>query len=208
MPFASPRKRSKLTPTSAQRTATSFAQPIATTSRFWNLTAPAARQGPTSVHPGPVRRAEASLLGSGWSSSNGGRIRPACARRPPAAGWGRCTAGDPDSFGCDAVSRPTGMSSGVQMRFSYVQAHKWPEAPDLAQYRAVLGCRTLTQRGTPVHFGAVATADGWDGADPLHLHQIGVAAVENGVCGEAPPTLGDNHQREDNSSRVRSRSLV
>jgi hypothetical protein len=56
----------------------------------------------------------------------------------PAAGWGRCTAGHPGSFGCEAVSRPTGMSSGVQMRFSYVQAHKWPEAPDLAQYRAVL----------------------------------------------------------------------
>jgi hypothetical protein len=33
------------------------------------------------------------------------------------------------------------------MRFSCVR-----EAPDLAQYRAVLGCRTLTQRGPPVHF--------------------------------------------------------
>jgi hypothetical protein len=44
------------------------------------------------------------------------------------------------------------------------------------------------------------TADGWDGVDPLHLQQIGVADVENGACGEAPPTLGDNHQREDNSS--------
>jgi hypothetical protein len=40
------------------------------------------------------------------------------------------------------------------MRFSYVQAHKWPVTPDLAQYRAVLGCRILTQRGPPVHFGA------------------------------------------------------
>jgi hypothetical protein len=28
------------------------------------------------------------------------------------------------------------------------------------------------------------TADGWDGADPLHLHQIGVADVENGAAGK------------------------
>jgi hypothetical protein len=68
-------------------------------------------------------------------------------------GFHRCTAGDPDSFGCEALSRPTGMSSGVQMRFSYAQAHKWPEAR-FSAVSAVLGCRTLTQRGTPVHFGA------------------------------------------------------
>ena len=40
------------------------------------------------------------------------------------------------------------------MRFSYVQAHKWPEAPDVAEYRALLGCPTPTLWGPPVHFGA------------------------------------------------------
>ena len=83
--------------------------------------------------------------------------------------------------------------------------------PQGARFSAVSGGPRMPHpdsAGHALHFGAVATADGWDGGDPLHLHQIGVAAVENGVCGEAPPTLGDNHQREDNSSRVRSRSLV
>src|SRR5205807_10186586 len=76
-----------------------------------------------------------------WRLARGGARRPV---------GGHCTAGDPESFGCEAVSRPTGMSSGVRMRFSYVQAHKWPEAPDVAQYRALLGCPTPTLWGPPV----------------------------------------------------------
>src|SRR5437899_1188095 len=62
----------------------------------------------------------------------------ACARRPPAATGGVAPPGDPDSFGSEAVSRPTGMSPGVQMRFSYVQAINGPRAPDVTQYQSVL----------------------------------------------------------------------
>jgi hypothetical protein len=58
----------------------------------------------------------------------------------PGGNGGRCAAGDPDSFGSAAVNRPNGMSPGAQMRFSYVQARKWPEAPDVAHYRSVIGC--------------------------------------------------------------------
>jgi hypothetical protein len=38
-------------------------------------------------------------------------------------------------------------------------------------------------------FVAPATADRRDRADPLQLSQIGAADIENGACGEAPPTL-------------------
>jgi hypothetical protein len=38
---------------------------------------------------------------------------------------------DPDSFGCEAVSRPTGMSPGVQMRFSHAERN--PELVALAK---------------------------------------------------------------------------
>jgi hypothetical protein len=37
----------------------------------------------------------------------------------PGGHGGRCAAGDPDSLGSEAVSRPNGMSPGAQMRFSY-----------------------------------------------------------------------------------------
>jgi hypothetical protein len=85
---------------------------------------PRARRVISNARP-IIRLVSRSNLESPKNCEMGMEIGPtigACARRPPAGTGGSCTAGDPDSFGSEAASRPTGMSPGVDVRFSYLEA--------------------------------------------------------------------------------------
>ena len=78
------------------------------------------------------------------------------------------------------------MSSGVRMRFSYVQAHKWPEAPDVAQYRALLGCPTPTLWGPPVHFGARWVRGTAEKGDELASSEVEHGLLPGTRCASLP----------------------